>query len=153
VGKTVWVVAGMGLLSMLALSMGMMLSLGQFQETSASEWVKLAEMAGRQFKAKPISIRVDLRSTPKIMVISYSSLVDSHYDLSVQNTEMENIAKFSLQNYSQAKKVDEVQVTRTETHGRGCFQQSFVSHLTYPNPNRQEPIPGFRPDFPQPPRR
>jgi hypothetical protein len=127
VGKTVWVVAGMGLLSMLALSMGMMLSLGQFQETSASEWVKLAEMAGRQFKAKPISVRVDLRSTPKIMVIAYSSLVDSHYDLSVQNTEMEDIAKFSLQNYSQAKKVDEVQVTRTETHGRGCFQQSFVS--------------------------
>jgi hypothetical protein len=153
VGKTVWVVAGMGLLSMLALSMGMMLSLGQFQETSASEWVKLAEMAGRQFKAKPISVRVDLRSTPKIMVIAYSSLVDSHYDLSVQNTEMEDIAKFSLQNNSQAKKVDEVQVTRTETHGRGCFQQSFVSHFTYPNPSRQEPIPGFRPDFPQPPRR
>jgi len=143
----------MGLLCMLAMSMFMMLSLGQFQETSASEWVKLAELAGRQFKAKPISVRVNLKSTPKSMVINNSSLVDSHYDLSVQNSEMESIAKFSLQNYSQAKKVDEVQVTRSETHGRGCFQQTFVSHFTYPNPNRQEASPRFPVDLPQPPRR
>jgi len=87
------------------------------------------------------------------MVINYSSLVDSHYDLSVQNSEMESIAKFSLQNYSQAKKVDEVQVTRSETHGRGCFQQTFVSHFTYPNPARQETLPQFPGDLPQPPRR
>jgi len=143
----------MGLLTMLALSMGMMLSLGQFTETSASEWVKLAELTGRQFKAKPISVRVNLRNTPRIMVITYSSLVDSHYDLSVQNTEMEDVAKFALQNYSQAKKVDEVQVTRSETHGRGCFQQTFVSHFTYPNPARQETLPQFPGDLPQPPRR
>jgi len=143
----------MGLLTMLALSMGMMLSLGQFTETSASEWVKLAELTGRQFKAKHISVRVNLRNTPRIMVITYSSLVDSHYDLSLQNTEMEDVAKFALQNYSQAKKVDEVQVTRSETHGRGCFQQTFVSHLTYANPNRQEALPRFPVDLPQPPRR
>ena len=129
----------MGLLTMLALSMGMMLSLGQFQESSASEWVKLAELAGRQFKANPISVRVNLRDVPRTMVIAYSSLVDSHYDLSVQNTEMENIAKFALKNYSQMKKVDEVQVTRSETHGRGCFQQTFVSHFTYQNPDRKDP--------------
>jgi hypothetical protein len=146
-------VVGMGLLTMLALSMGMMLSLNQFTESSASEWVKLAELTGRQFKAKPISVRVNLKNTPRLMVITYSSLVDSHYDLSVQNTEMENVSKFALQNYSQAKKIDEVQVTRSETHGRGCFQQTFVSHFTYPNPNRQEPLPRFPVDFPQPPRR
>jgi len=143
----------MGLLSMLVLSMAMMLSLEQFKETSASEWVKLAEVTGRQFKANPISVRVNLRSTPRTMVINYSSLVDSHYDLSIQNTEMEEVSKFALQNYSQAKKVDEVQVTRSETHGRGCFQQTFVSHFTYPNPNRQEVLPRFPVDTPQPPRR
>ena len=146
-------VVGMGLLSMLVLSLGMMLSLGQFTESSASEWVKLAELTGRQFKAKPLSVRANLQNTPRIMVITYSSLVDSHYDLSVQNTEMENVAKFALQNYSQAKKVDEVQVTRSETHGRGCFQQTFVSHFNYPNPNRQEVLPRFPVDPLQPPRR
>jgi hypothetical protein len=145
-------VVGMGLLTALALSMGMMLSLGQFTETSAAEWVKLAEQAGRQFKAKPISIRVDFRNTPRKMVITYSSLVDSHYDLSLQNKEMEDVAKYSLQNYSQAKKVDEVQVTRSETHGRGCFQQTFVSHLTYANPDRKDPSQRFGADVPLTPR-
>jgi hypothetical protein len=135
----------MGLISMLVLSMGMMLSLGQFQETPAAEWVKLAELTGRQFKADPTSIRVNLRSTPRVMVISYSSLVDSHFDLSLQNTEMENVARFALKNYRDAKKVDEVQVTRSETHGRGCFRQTYVAHLTLPNPDRKEntsPFPG-----------
>ena len=151
-GKTVWVVVGMGLLTALALSMAMMLSLGQFTETSAAEWVKLAEQAGRQFKAKPISVSVNLRNTPRTMAITYSSLVDSHYDLSLQNKEMEDIAKYSLQNYSQAKKVDEVQVTRSETHGRGCFQQTFVSHLTYTNPDRKDPSQRFGAELPLTPR-
>jgi hypothetical protein len=137
VSKTIWLVLSMGLLSMLALAIGMMVSLEQFQETPAAEWVKLAEQAGRQFKASPISLRVNLRSAPRSMVINYTSLVDSHYDLSLQNAEMESIAKYAIQNYSLAKKVDEVQVTRTETHGRGCFRQTFVSQLTYPNPDRK----------------
>jgi hypothetical protein len=148
--KTVWLVLGMGLMTLLVMSMAMMLTLGQFQETPAAEWVKLAEQTGRQFKANPVSIRVNLRSLPRVMVISYSSLVDSHYDLSLQNTEMENVAKYALQNYKDAKKVDEVHVTRSETHGRGCFQQTYVAHFTLPNPRRKEEASPFPdpPSFP-----
>jgi len=153
VGKTVWLVLAMGLLSMLVLSLGMMLSLGQFQDSPAAEWVKLAEMTGRQFKANPTSIRANLRSMPKVMVINYSSLVDSHFDLSFQNKEMEEVARFALQHYRDAKKIDEVQVTRSETHGRGCFQQTYVAHFTLPNPFRKKedefPFPGSRPFPPQ----
>ncbi len=148
--KTVWLVLGMGLISMLILSLGMMLSLGQFTETPAAEWVKLSEQTGREFKAEPVSVRVNLRSMPRVMVINYSSLVDSHYDLSFQNKEMEKVARFALQNYKEAKKVDEVQVTRSETHGRGCFRQTYVAHFTYPNPGRKDdvlPFPGS-PVFP-----
>jgi hypothetical protein len=150
VSKTVWLVLGMGLISMLILSAGMMLSLGQFTETPAAEWVKLSEQTGREFTAQPISIRANLRNVPRVMVINYTSLVDSHFNLSLQNKEMENVARYALKNYKDAKKIDEVQVTRSETHGRGCFQQTFVAHFTLPNPTQKESnfaIPGS-PPFP-----
>lgn len=128
----------MGLFSMTVLALAMMFTLGQFQDSAAAEWVKLAEQTGREFKADRVNIHVNLRSVPSAMVISYSSLLDTHYDLSIQNKEMENVAKYLLQNSKDQKKIDEVQVTRSETHGRGCFQQTYVGHLTYPNPLRKQ---------------
>jgi hypothetical protein len=145
VSKTVWLVLAMGAITMLLLTLGMMLSLEKFQTTPAAEWVKLAEQIGREFKAEPVSIRVSLHSVPRVMVINYSSLLDSHFDLTAQNGEMEKVARFALKNFKDAKKVDEVQVTRSETHGRGCFRQTYVGNFTLPNPVQKEdafPFPG-----------
>lgn len=137
--KSVWFVLSMGLVSMLVLAVGMMMTLGQFQETPAAEWVKLAELIGREFKANPVSVRVTQHTFPVAIVINYTSLQDSHFNLSAQNQEMESIAKFALSNYKERRRIEEVRLTRTEIHGRGCFKQTYVSYLTVQNTTRGGP--------------
>jgi hypothetical protein len=137
----------MGLLTMLLLTAGMAITLGQFQEVPAAESVRLAGTIGRDFKADHVSVRILLQKSPSAMAISYSSLVDSKFDLSVQNAEMEKVANYAARAYKGREQtwVDEIQVTRSETHGSGCFQQTYVAHFTLPNPMRRtdrSPLPG-----------
>jgi hypothetical protein len=138
-------IASMGLITMLVLAAGMAVSLGQFQETPAVEWVRLAESIGQEFKADPVSVKLALRKTPSAMEISYSSLVDSKFDLSLQNAEMERVAGYAIRTYRGREQtlVDEIQITRSETHGRGCFQQTYVAHFTLPNPLRRPDRPSY----------
>jgi len=137
----------MGLLTMLVLAAGMAMSLGQFQEAPAVEWVRLSEAVAREFKAEHVSMKITLQNNPSTMTIAYSSLLDTKFNLSVQNAEMESVARFAIKNYRGREQtmVDEIQITRSETHGRGCFQQTYVGHFTLANPlkrNDRLPFPG-----------
>ena len=136
----------MGLLTLREMAVGRAISLGQVQETSAIEWVRLSESIAREFKVEHVGVRLTLRSSPSVLAVSYTSPVDSKFDLSAQNAEMEKIARFAVSNYKvprEQRLVDEIRVTRSETHGRGCFQQTYVSHFTLPNPMRRTELPGF----------
>ena len=143
--KTVWLIVTMGLITLLAMALFMALSLEQFQEAPAVELVRLSEMIAREFKAEHVSLKIKRRDVPSVLAISYASLVDSKFDLSMQNKEMEAVATYAIKNYKGREQttVDEIQVTRSETHGRGCFQQSYVAHFTLPNPMRRPDRPGF----------
>ena len=146
--KSIWIIVAMGLITMLALSAGMMVSLGQFQETPAIEWVRLSELIGREFKADPVGVRVNLRSRPSAMIVSYSSLIDSKFNVSLQNAEMEKVALYAITNYKKGKEqrlIEEIQVTRSETHGSGCFKQTYVAHYTLKNPFLNTAPPGMMP--------
>lgn len=140
---------------MLVLAIGMALSLGQFQETPAVEWVRLSEAVGREFKAEHVAVKIALQKNPSAMAIAYSSLLDTKFNLSVQNAEMENVAKFAIKNYKGKEQtmLDEIQITRSETHGRGCFQQTYVAHFTLPNPLKRTDRPPFPGSTFTPPRR
>ena len=139
-------IAGMGLMTALFLAIGMMVSLGQFKETPAIEWVRLGEIIGREFKADPVGVRVNMRSKPSAMIINYASLVDTKFNVSLQNAEMEKVAQYAIENYNKAREhrlIEEIQVTRSETHGRGCFKQTYVAHYTVKNPLYTTSPPGF----------
>jgi hypothetical protein len=155
VSKSVWLISMMGLLTLLVMSVGMAISLGQFQEVSAVEWVRLSESIARQFKAEHVGIKVNLRTLPSAMIVSYSSLVDSKYNLSLQNAEMESVANYAIKNFKGREQtmVDEIQVTRSETHGRGCFRQTYVAHFTLPNPLRRTIDRAAFPGMPYDPRK
>ena len=134
----------MGLVTMLALSMGMMVSLGQFQEVPAADWVKLAAGITEEFKFDTATVRVDARSAgPCRMKVAYVTKANSGHDSSAQNVEMENVAKFATENYKgrDLTKIDQVEITRSEIHGKGCFQTTYVANFTYDNPKRRMPIP------------
>jgi hypothetical protein len=135
-------IAIMGLVTILALSMGMVISLGQFQEAPAAEWVKLAQAITEQFKLQNVSVRVNFRGDgPIAMKIAYIAKATSNFDSSAQNVEMESVAKFSLENYKgkDLGKIDRVEIVRSEIHGSGCFQTTYVANFMYLNPRKKLP--------------
>jgi len=138
-------IAVMGLVTMLVMAIGMAMSLGQFQDVPAVEWVRLSESVGREFKAEHVTVKITLQKNPSTMAIAYTSLLDTKFNLSVQNAEMENVAKFAIKTYKGKEQtmVDEIQVTRSETHGSGCFRQTYVAHFTLPNPLKRTDRPLF----------
>jgi len=152
VSKSIWIILTMGLVTMLALSMGMMLSLGQFQEVPAADWVKLAQGISSDFKFENVTVRVDARNAgPLKMKVAYVTKANSGFDSSAQNVEMENVAKYATEHYKgkELTKIDLVEITRSEIHGRGCFQTTYVANFTYDNPKKR--LHGFRPAPPPPP--
>jgi len=133
----------MGAVTLLLISIAMIISLSQFQETPSVEWVRLAEQITAEFKAKNVAVRVNLNMPPGSLRVSYLAGLDSNYDLAVQNAEMERVAKFALQNYKgkDLRYVGEVKINRTEIHGSGCFQQTYVADFTLPVPRRPAGMP------------
>jgi len=143
VSRTVWILAIMGAITMILISIAMMFSLSQFQETPSGDWVKLGELITTEFQAKSVAVRVNFNMPPGHLKITYVAGVDSKYDLSSQNAEMERIARFAVANYKgrDMKYVTEVRVNRTEIHGSGCFQSTYVSNFTLPVPRREREFP------------
>jgi len=138
-----WTIAIMGTSTLLLISIAMMLSLTQFQETPSGDWVKISEQISSEFKAKSVAVRINFAMAPGFMKISYVAGIDSKYDLASQNAEMERIARFAISNYKgkDMKYVTEIRVNRTEVHGSGCFQSTYVSNFTLPVPRRQLEVP------------
>jgi hypothetical protein len=137
--KSVWLIISMGAVTILVLSVGMMISLNQFQEIPAAEWVKLAQATGTEFKFENVTVRVSFRNEPSTMAIAYVTRQNSKFDTSAQKAEMEKVAQFAVQNYKgrDLNKIDQVQVHRSEIHGSGCFQTTYVADHTAANPKRQ----------------
>jgi len=133
----------MGVATVLLISIAMIFSLSQFKEVPAGDWVKLSEAITGEFKAKSVSVRVNL-SVPGVMRIAYLAGTDSNYSLDVQNQEMEKVAKFAILNYKgkDLHYIEEVRVTRSETHGSGCFQQTYVANFSMPVPRRATELRG-----------
>ena len=139
--KSIWVIIILAAITALMLSLGMMISLGQFQELPEAEWVKLGEAVTAEFKLEKVGVRVSIHESPSTMHLNYLTKADSKFNSSVQNAEMERIAEFAAKTYTgkDLYLIEKVKVTRSETHGSGCFQQTYVATLTYTNPNRTPP--------------
>lgn len=150
VSKSIWVIFSMGGVTALLLAVGMMMSLGQFQGAPAAEWVRLAESITRAFNLEKVAVRVDISSMPTSLTVSYITRADSKFDITQQNAEMEHVARFAAEFYKgrDAGMIEQVKIARSETHGSGCFQQTYVANFTLANPRRRlqvEVTPGFAP--------
>ena len=145
--KSVWIILCMGVITILALSMGMVVSLGQFQEVPAAEWVKIAAAIAEEFKFQNVTARVVFRGdAPSALKVAYTTKPNADFDSSAQNVEMEKVAKYAVDNYKgkDLRKIDQVEITRSEIHGRGCFQTTYVANFTYAIPKKTSPDFPFR---------
>jgi hypothetical protein len=139
VSKGLWVIIVMGFLTITLLVVGMMMSLTQFQAASpAVKFVKLAEQISHEFKLEPVAAEVRLQPPPGALRVTYLTRVDTKFDITAQNAEMKKIAEFAIKNYQGNDRnwISDIQIQRSETHGSGCFQQTYVANFTLPNPYR-----------------
>lgn len=139
--RSVWVIVVLAAGTALVLTFAMMITLGQFQEIPAADWVKLAEATTAEFKLEKVAVRVTFAENPTAMHISYVTKRDSKFDAAVQNAEMERVAEFAVNKYagSDLYRIERVRITRSEVTGSGCFQQTYVATFNYPNPRRTPP--------------
>ncbi len=128
----------MGVLTALILAMAMMFSLGKYKETDAATRTKLSETIQAEFALDTVGTRVRIDRIPTALEVFYTTRADSKFDTSAQNAEMQKIAEFAVSRYEgkDLRFIDEIRVTRSETHGSGCFQQTYVGQLSVPNPLR-----------------
>jgi hypothetical protein len=141
VSRSVWVILCLSAFTALILVVGMMVSLNQLQEHPAAHWVKLAEATTARFNLEKVSVRVDLVAKPTSMQLSYLTKTDTKFDTTIQNAEMDAVAQFAVNTYkgNDLHQIENVLITRSETHGSGCFQETYVAKYTYVNPRRTQP--------------
>lgn len=141
VNKSIWVIVVLAAGTALVMAFMMMITLGQFQEIPAADWVKLAEATTAEFKLEKVAVRVSFAENPTAMHLSYVTKKDSKFDAAVQNAEMERVAEFAVNKYtgSDLYRIERVRVTRSEVTGSGCFQQTYVATLSYANTRRTPP--------------
>ena len=120
----------MAAITAVALVMGMMVSLGQLQETPAADWVKVAEAISSRFSLEKCSVRVDLLNRPASMQVAYLTKADSKFDTTAQNAEMESVAQFAVGNYKgkDLYMIENVLVTRTfsKAYGLAGFRVGYA---------------------------
>lgn len=136
----------LGLMTALLLSVAMMFGLTALEQTPAGYRSKLSEIIRAEFPVDQIGTEVRMEPKPARLLVTYITRVDTKFDVSVQNAEMQKIGEFAIGKYQGRDKVwiDEIRIVRTEIHGRGCFQQNYTAALTIANPHRRVPgvVPG-----------
>jgi hypothetical protein len=143
--RTVWSIVIIGFLTVVFLVMAMFLVLQKYNESSYSSATKLAQGIKNEFNFESVGTATDVLPTSEglrsVLLVQYDTHVDTKFDVTVQKQEMEKVARFAAEksDAGDQKRFFEIRVRRTEIHGRGCFQQSYVSDHTLPNPFRAPP--------------
>lgn len=138
--RTVWAIVIIGFLTAIFLVVAMFFMLKQFSQSPYSSATKLSQTIKGEFRFEGVGTATQMTPTvdgPKnVLLVQYDTHADSKFDLDVQNREMDRVGKFAVENTdrSDRPRFVEIRVRRTEIHGRGCFQQSYVSDRVVPNP-------------------
>ena len=136
--RTIWSIVIVGFLTVIILVMSMLLMLKQYGDSTYSSSTKHALAIRNKFAFESVGTGTRDDGARCFLLIQYETHADSKFDLSAQMREMQKVAEFAVEKLDPAerKRFDEIRVRRTEIHGRGCFQQSFVANHSLPNPHR-----------------
>jgi len=145
--RSVWVILILGFLTVVILVIAMLGALRQFGDSPHSNATKLALAIKGEFHFESVVTGTRNEGVKGFLIIHYETHADSKFNQEAQTGEMQRVAQFAAGKFdaSDKRNIDEIQVRRTEIHGRGCFQQSYVATHTLPNPHRGAPPAPFRP--------
>ena len=140
--RTVWSIVIIGFLTAVFLVVAMFFLFKEFGQSRYSSATKLAQGIRSEFHFDSVGTATDSLPAPEgmknVLLVQYETRADSKFDVSAQNQEMDKVAKFAAEKSDpfERKRIEEIRIRRTEIHGRGCFQQSYVSDRSVPNPYR-----------------
>lgn len=139
--RSVWTILLLGLVALGLLSMAMCMTMMTFPESQAGHLAKLALAVQNKFQADRATVNLRREEGKKFLRVVYHTHKSVGFDLSAQSQEMKEVGTFALDAYDgkDKREIDEVRVTRAETRGRGCWQNTYTAHETVPNPARTAP--------------
>ena len=145
--RTLWSIVVIGALCLGFMIVAWLLVLKGYNESSYSTATKLALAIKNEFHFESVGTTTQVTSTveglKRVLMVQYDTHADSKFDVDVQNREMDRVGKFAVESSDRGDRPRfvEIRVRRTEIHGRGCFQQSYVSDRVVPNPFHIPPGP------------
>jgi hypothetical protein len=139
VSKSLWSVFLMGIVALTLMGMAMLFSLTQFKDAPAGGHARLSQSIGNRFKFDGVTAFVDTDAAKLVLRVSYRTSGDSKFDLAAQRREMQAVADYAAAEYEGKDKasIGEIRVVRTEIKGRGCWQESYVTRESFPNPAKK----------------
>ena len=144
--RSIWSIVVIGFLTVVFMVMAMLVMFQEYSRSPYSSSTKLAISIRNEFHFESVGSGTKDEGPRHLLVIQYETHANSKFDTSVQTREMQKVAEFAAEKYDpiERKRIDEIRVQRTEIHGRGCFQQSYVADHSIPNPHFN-PLPPRRP--------
>jgi hypothetical protein len=136
--RMLWSIVIIGFLTVVFLVLAMWVMLGQFGASPYSSSSKIAYSIRGEFHFESVGTATRYEGLKNVFLVAYETHLNSNFNLAAQNAEMQKVAEYAATKFEPGdrRRVDEIQVKRTEIHGSGCFQQSYVAGHSIPNPYR-----------------
>lgn len=146
--RSLWTIAIIGFITIVILVITFLFMFKRFGDSPYSKGAKISLAIRDEFHFDAVGTGTVAETQKTAFLIQYDTRADSKFNLAAQNQEMQAVAVFAVGKLEplDRKNVDEIRVRRTEVRGSGCWQRSYVTDLTVPNPLRGAP--GTLPPFP-----
>ena len=137
-GKSIWYIMMIGMVAVMLLTMMMCFSLQQFETSPAGQDTKLALAVRTKFNFDSVGAVVGREAGKKVLRVAYLTLRDSKFNDAVQKKEATEVATYAIGKYEGRDKgaLEEIRITRKERHGTGCWQQTYTTYHSIPNPEK-----------------
>jgi hypothetical protein len=137
-GKAIWIVFVLGIVALVLMMVGFLATMTFFADSPAAGRTRLAVNLRDRFGFENVGVLVRQEDGKKVLKISYETFQDSKNDVLRRQQEMKDVAEHAARQIDEKERrqIEEIRVTRTEVHGRGCRQDRQVARETFPNPAR-----------------
>lgn len=151
--RSLWSILILGILTALLLTLGMLFTLDQYQQSPAGNRFKFAETIRTEFQFDSAGADVSPIEGKMVLRISFMTTKDSKHDPAAQRQEMERVAAFAAGKYDgkDRSSIQEIQIKRAEVRGKGCFQKTYHNNHATAAPQEWKLRPGLPTFLQQPP--
>lgn len=129
--RSLWAIVVMGFFAVVAMIVGMWITVTFFSETDRAKHVKMAAELKDRFAFENVQLRVIGGATSEHTIeLEYDTRKYLSFDPPACQEEMRQVGLAAWEKYEPKRKLKAVHITRRETTGGGCFRSLKVSELT-----------------------